>query len=607
LELIFLTYVNRSGSTYLANLLSKSEEILVCPEAEVLVNVFLETPSHKFVIYDSIKSKLRKHFIQDEKLRYWGLNPDDLRSLKSCRKNFDAFCQILKRYQERIKPNATKIVFKAERLIDIYTRIPSELKKKYNLKFIAIIRDCRAIYNSQKFTLLLNRVDYMSDNLVETSIFWRNFVSICLTYEINDDFFIIKYEDLILNLDKTFSALLKISGIKHFEIYKKGGDLYGRIPQNQLYLHENIICDPIEEKVNDWISELSTEEIFLIEYFAKAGMTRFGYRLLEPKINKIHVIPPLIYFLIKFYYNTFKRKFYFKLSHLFNVLFFRFLIPKIQKVISYLRYLKYSVFGFFYRKYFANVKYFCFFIGYPRSGHSLLGALLDAHPRVTMGIEVDVMNLINSGYTKNQIFYFILNNSKNFTKKLSNTWTGYSYRVPNQHQGRVKYMEVIGDKKGGRSTIWLEEDFSLYHKLVSTIKCPVKVLHVIRNPFDNISTMIKRNLQNNEIPYKELFLNKIEAYFNKVKINSQIKKCGQINILDIYHEDFIADPVRTLERILLFLELNSSKDYLMDCSSIVFDNPHKSRFDLDWPDDLKKMVQSEINKYFFLKRYSFND
>jgi hypothetical protein len=33
---------------------------------------------------------------------------------------------------------------------------------------------------------------------------------------------------------------------------------------------------------------------------------------------------------------------------------------------------------------FADVHAFCLFVGYSRSGHSLVGALLDAHPGITI-------------------------------------------------------------------------------------------------------------------------------------------------------------------------------------------------------------------------------
>jgi hypothetical protein len=42
----------------------------------------------------------------------------------------------------------------------------------------------------------------------------------------------------------------------------------------------------------------------------------------------------------------------------------------------------------------GQVRSFCLFIGYPRSGHSLVGSLLDAHPDIAIAHEVNVLGLV---------------------------------------------------------------------------------------------------------------------------------------------------------------------------------------------------------------------
>ena len=37
---------------------------------------------------------------------------------------------------------------------------------------------------------------------------------------------------------------------------------------------------------------------------------------------------------------------------------------------------------------------FCLFVGYSRSGHSLVGALLDAHPEITIAHQVNGLKLV---------------------------------------------------------------------------------------------------------------------------------------------------------------------------------------------------------------------
>lgn len=47
---------------------------------------------------------------------------------------------------------------------------------------------------------------------------------------------------------------------------------------------------------------------------------------------------------------------------------------------------------------FGDLETYCMFIGYPRSGHSLIGFLLDAHPSMIIAHELHVLKHINAGY-----------------------------------------------------------------------------------------------------------------------------------------------------------------------------------------------------------------
>ena len=58
-----------------------------------------------------------------------------------------------------------------------------------------------------------------------------------------------------------------------------------------------------------------------------------------------------------------------------------------------------------------EVKVFCLFIGYPRSGHSLVGALLDAHENVAMAHELNAIRHQRYGFDRHQILYLILENA----------------------------------------------------------------------------------------------------------------------------------------------------------------------------------------------------
>jgi hypothetical protein len=69
------------------------------------------------------------------------------------------------------------------------------------------------------------------------------------------------------------------------------------------------------------------------------------------------------------------------------------------------------------------------------------------------------------------------------------SWTGSDYTVPTRWQGTFRRPDVIRDKKGGQSTRRLRDRPELLDRLRRTVQVPVRAVHVVRNPFDNIASM----------------------------------------------------------------------------------------------------------------------
>lgn len=254
-----------------------------------------------------------------------------------------------------------------------------------------------------------------------------------------------------------------------------------------------------------------------------------------------------------------------------------------------------------YSKLFSDVEGYCMFIGYPRSGHSLVGSLLDAHPNMVFAHELDALKYINSGFSKAQIYYLILENSRNFTSS-GRRWRGYSYEVPNQWQGKFKKLRIIGDKKGGRSTRRFGADPTLLEVLRRIIDSDLKFIHVIRNPYDNISRIFIRG----RVKYGGVLANSIPSYFELSDTIVNLKKgMNDKEMLDVRLETFIQDPTGCLRKICAFLGVDASGDYLDDCASIVFKTPKKSRHDVEWNHESIDEVKRRMKAYPFLKGYSF--
>lgn len=248
---------------------------------------------------------------------------------------------------------------------------------------------------------------------------------------------------------------------------------------------------------------------------------------------------------------------------------------------------------------FDHVRAFCLFIGIPRSGHSLVGSLIDAHPNAIIAHEFNVLRYIRRGFSRAQIYSALVRNSRRFAA-VGRRWTGYSYTVPNQWQGRFTTLEVIGDKKGGSTTKQLRADPHLLERLEGTVGVPLRVVHVIRNPYDNISTIARRS--------RRALQDAVAYYFGLCTVNAGLRDhLGPGGICDVRSESLVADPPGELRRLCEFLGLGPDDGYLRDCAGIVFPQPRKTRFEVAWPKELIAEVVHRIGEFPILAGYTYDD
>ncbi|HEY9890016.1 MAG TPA: sulfotransferase, partial [Candidatus Obscuribacterales bacterium] len=252
---------------------------------------------------------------------------------------------------------------------------------------------------------------------------------------------------------------------------------------------------------------------------------------------------------------------------------------------------------------FAAVESYCTFIGYSRSGHSLIAALLDAHPNIVMAHELRAIKYVKANFSRDSLYYLLFQN----THIRGHSWkrgSGYTYNVPGQWQGAFEKINVIGDKHGEYTVNELAANPKLINKLRQTVGVPIKLIHVIRNPFDNIATMALKKAKNGA----PLDLDRaIKRYFHTCASVMQVKTLAQaVEVFDLSHESFVKAPRSHLQELCLWLGVQSSEDYLNACADIVFDSPNKSRHKVDWSEAQKQAVMDGISGVPFLQEYCFD-
>jgi len=250
-----------------------------------------------------------------------------------------------------------------------------------------------------------------------------------------------------------------------------------------------------------------------------------------------------------------------------------------------------------------RVEMFCVFIGHPRSGHSLVGSLVDAHPDAVIAQELNSFQAFAEGINKNEICDFISANSQIFGSN-GRLWGIYDYIVPNQHQGEYRNLKIVGDKKGDGVVDEVKKDLHLLPAFLKSFDYKVKFFNVIRNPFDNITSISKNN--------KISLTSAMELFFERAEFIDWIRryvreKGGRENILDLKSEALVREPVFEIKRMCNFLGLEAFDDYIEDCASIVFKKPNTPRKEVSWDSYLVDVVYCRMKKYSFLEGYFFDE
>ena len=253
---------------------------------------------------------------------------------------------------------------------------------------------------------------------------------------------------------------------------------------------------------------------------------------------------------------------------------------------------------------FREVKTYVVFIGHNKSGTSMIGSLLDAHPSVVISDEVDALKYIPVGFSREQIFHLLLKGSRRELIKgrvTARRLQPYSYLVPGQWQGRFDQLQVIGDSTSGSSTRRFAADPELPGRLQMLMGAVnVKFIQVIRNPYDPISVMMVRG--------KRTFENAIEHYFTNCETLARLREgLNSSQLFSVKYEDFIHNPEAQLGNLCAYLDIQSYEDYIRACTSILYKTPERSRQIVAWDPTWIEVVKTRLECYDFLQGYSYQD
>jgi hypothetical protein len=228
-----------------------------------------------------------------------------------------------------------------------------------------------------------------------------------------------------------------------------------------------------------------------------------------------------------------------------------------------------------------------------------VGSLLTGHSDVAIAHELDALLHLNNIVHRYQLYSLLIQRDQFFTDA-GRDWNFYNYSVPDLDQASYRNLRVIGDKKGGASTRTLAEKPELLDRLREIIEEDLRVIQVIRHPYDNIGSLSKTGRA-------KTVEEGIDIYFDHARgVDGISDALENDELFRVYHEDVIEDPKTSISKLCEFLGVTASDEYIRHSDEFVFDSPSLSRKHANWSDSAKETVRMNAMNHSWLDHYQFD-
>jgi sulfotransferase family protein len=238
-------------------------------------------------------------------------------------------------------------------------------------------------------------------------------------------------------------------------------------------------------------------------------------------------------------------------------------------------------------------KRFALIVGNARSGTTIIGSIVDAHPRMICGNETNASQRFWRGLERDDIVREIVDNS------VANADSGrpsfeYRYAIPTPDKD-WRDIDVIADKVWNPSLLLMHGDRTLLPQLAERMGTQVLLVHCIRHPLDVIATMHRRSAAS--------LRDRMRWYFMHCEAVQALVERNDAPLAHFAHEQLIASPDVEIPRLCDFLGVPAAEDYVRRCRQVMFREVKTTRDGVSWPDDILAEIRQRASHYDFLRGY----
>jgi len=230
------------------------------------------------------------------------------------------------------------------------------------------------------------------------------------------------------------------------------------------------------------------------------------------------------------------------------------------------------------------------FIGHGRSGHTIVSAILDSHPNVRISEEHKYIGRWHrEGWSREKIIQHLLPTGQGKERKLkalpgSGPWTG-------EHE-----MLYMGDKCGWDAVTEVkkrEAPLSILDDFGAHMGMNVKVIHTIRDPYDNICAWLDSpKYQRMWGTGNTMYMKAIRQYTRFYGTADKLLK--RYDHFDLHNGEMCSDPRRVITELAEYLELPIVEPWLTNAADSVFKRPNKRADRREWPDRWVRNIDERV-------------
>jgi hypothetical protein len=256
------------------------------------------------------------------------------------------------------------------------------------------------------------------------------------------------------------------------------------------------------------------------------------------------------------------------------------------------------------------------FIGFGRSGHSIVGQIINAHPNALIADEAPIFEELGRSPSLEETIDYLKERDRAFALRWFNKDSPIhrsaplsrlfrprgkrrNFRFPGLYQGFVKLPSVIGNSKAGYTSRHIAQDPDLIPSYEESVGMPTKFVCIMRNPFDMIASGMRR---------RQASFDDICSNFEEMSdyVDRSLANLADRPVLMLRQEDFLTDPSAGIERLFSFLELPAATEFTEIVTQRLFTAPQKSRYGMPEVEANRARVEALIARHAFFEGYSYD-